>query len=66
MSRSFESSVTSIPSEAIQKVFISSYEDIVEDITDLVHGFSIYEHLMKPTSIDCRCKRFTSTTSYNR
>ena len=50
MSRSNESSVTSIPSEAIQKVFISNYQDVVEDITDLVYGFSIYEHLMKPTS----------------
>ena len=39
MSRSNESSVTSIPSEAIQKVFISNYQDVVEDITDLVYGF---------------------------
>jgi hypothetical protein len=50
MSRSNESSVTSIPSEAIQKVFISNFEDVVEDITDICYGFSIYEHLMKPTS----------------
>ena len=45
------SEATGIPSEAIDiQVKISNFKDEIFDVTNLVHGFSIYEDLFSATN----------------